>query len=209
MAFWDSFGFDLMIAGAIVGGVALLITLASSVILYRVTSEQQSQLVRETNAFGERARILEKETANARLETARLKKEVAWRELNPDVRNRMVVELSKKSSTVTLVFVSGDAEATEYCAQFLWVFRQAGWDVQVAGRTFLGSPTGIVVTQNDIWNRDIQAEIEWLRAALTSAGVVVQKGGGAVEARVSGLSTGRTTAKVRVVIGHRPPPILE
>ena len=165
-----------------------------------------SENERATAEANERAVHLEKEAAEARLETERLKKEVAWRDLNPITRGKLIAELSDKPARITLVFVSGDPEATRYCAQFVDVFRQAKWKVEVIGRTFLGPPIGIFVTQNDKWNSNIQSEIESVRKAFLDAGIPVGKGGGAVEARVPGLSLGTTDANVRIVVGHRPQP---
>jgi len=209
VAFWDWWGFWLMITGAGIGAVALLVTLASSIILYGVTSAQQGQLRAEANAHGLHTLELEKEVTASKIEYERLKKQVAWRELNKETRSDLLAKLSTHPSSVTIIFIANDVEATAYCAQFVAVFRQAKWTVEIAGRTFLGPPVGVVVTQNDVWNPGIQTEIEWLRAALVGAGISVEKGGGAVEARVPELSLGRTTAKVRLVVGHKRPPTPE
>ena len=115
LAFWDSLGFWLMIAGAVVGGVALLITLASSIILYRVTSEQQAQLMRETSASAERTAGLEKETAESRLQYEKLKAAVAWRTIAPDDRLRLVLGLSVRPSRVQIEYVRGENEFAAIC----------------------------------------------------------------------------------------------
>src|SRR4051794_28190618 len=98
LAFWDSLGFWLMIAGAAVGGFALLVTLASSIILYRVTNEQQGQIASEARASAERTARLENETTVARLRYEQLKKEVAWRELDHFAAQRLAQELAKQPS---------------------------------------------------------------------------------------------------------------
>jgi hypothetical protein len=192
---------------------AMLVSLAlAAFIAFPVAMATAGVIVvqkREAVAAAERIASLEKETADARLEAERIKKEVAWRELNADTRAKLIAGLSTKPTSVTLVFVSGDAEATEYCAQFVSAFKQAGWKVQIVGRTFLGPPVGIFVTNNDIWNVEMQADIDHVRKVFFDAGVPVGKGAGAVESRIPGLSLGKATARVRVVVGHRPPPKLE
>jgi hypothetical protein len=152
----------------------------------------------------QRAAKAELATAEAKLETERLKKEVAWRTLDPDTAGRLVAELSRRPSRVILVFISADPEATAYCAQFVDVFRRAGWKYEVVGRTFHGPPIGIFVAHGVSWSAAIQVEIDSLRDALIRAGITVDKSAGAVEA--TELKFRDATADVKVIIGHKPAP---
>jgi hypothetical protein len=175
--------------------------------LSRRSNEDVAQLAFESGYAEERAAKLEKEAAEAKRETERLKKEVAWRALEPRTARKLIAELSKIPSRVTLVFVSGDPETTAFCAQFVEVFRRANWQVEVAGRTFLGPPVGIFITHGDTWSAAIQIEIDRLRKAFVDAGIPVENGGGAVDARGTGFRI--ATAEVRAIIGHRPAPKIE
>jgi hypothetical protein len=147
----------------------------------------------------DRAAKLEREAARARLETERIKSEVSWRIIDRGTSSRLVAGLSKNPSDATLVFVSGEPESTEYCAQLWKIFKQAGWNASVAGRIFLGPLVGTFVTQNERFTPDIQARIALIQDAFTAAGFPWEKGGGAVYSREPGMGTGVISAEVMVV----------
>jgi hypothetical protein len=74
VSFWDLCGLRLMFVGAAFGGVAVMVSLASSYILYRVADKTQSESdrkVAEANASGEEAK-LEAAKANERAAKAEL-----------------------------------------------------------------------------------------------------------------------------------------
>jgi hypothetical protein len=167
-------------------------------------------LERATNGLADAQRKLAhaiERAAKAELETERIKKEVSWRKLDAPTATKLVAELSKTPSRATLVFISGDPEATEYCAQLFNAFRRANWTIEVVGRTFMGSPIGIFVTHGDTWNDAIQAEIDRLRGAFNAAGISTSRGG--VGGEVEGTKFRVATNDLRVIVGHRPPPFIE
>jgi uncharacterized lipoprotein YmbA len=208
-SWWDFWMIFSLAAAAFIAVFIVVFTAGSVIVHKREASAAAEELERYKLATAGQVSEANERAAVARLKTEQLKKEVAWRELDPQIAHSLVAELSKSPSSVTLVYVPDDPEATQYCVQFRNVFAAAKWKIEVAGRRFLGPPTGIVVTHNDRWSLDIQAEIDRVRSAFVRAGVPIEDGGGAVEARVPGLSSGSATASVRVVIGSRPPPKLE
>lgn len=147
--------------------------------------------------------------AEARLETERLKKEVAWPELNPDTIGKLVAELSKEPAKIAIVWLTGDPESAQYSAQFARVFKRAKWEFEIIGRTFLGPPEGLYVTHNKVWNRTIEEAIKRVRKTLVDAGVAVQAGDAPVEADAPQLSVGTATADIRLVVGVKPAPKIE
>jgi hypothetical protein len=175
--------------------------------IQRESEEKVAQAhVRAAEAI-ERASKAEFATAEAKRETERLKKEVAWRMLDSVTVNRLAAELSKIASQITLVYIPEDPEATSYCAQFADVFRQAKWQVEIVGGRFEGPPIGIFVTNGSSWNSTIQAKIDSLRGALVRAGIPVEDSAGAVEANVPKFRA--ATADVKVIIGHKPAPMIK
>ena len=94
LEFWDRLGIWSLIAGAIVGVVALLLTAASAYILYRVADVAQVELSAETKRSSERIEAAQADIAkaNARIAEAdartkeaelELRKQIAPRALGP------------------------------------------------------------------------------------------------------------------------------
>ena len=118
--------------------------------LSRRSDERIAELEFAGGFAEERAAQLAKDAAEARRETEQLKKEVAWREFNSRTAAKLVAELSKFPSRVTLVFISGDPETTQYCVHFRAAFVRAKWETEVVGRTYMGSPVGVFVTHGKL-----------------------------------------------------------
>lgn len=74
-----------------------------------------------------RAAELEKEAANARLETEKIKEVVAWRALPPTVASELEKTLSAKPGSVNLRYTDGDPEALFLAIQISQILTQAHW----------------------------------------------------------------------------------
>ena len=92
------------------------------------------------------AGTFEKEAANARLETEKLKAVVAWRTLSAAQNTELEKVLAAKPGSVNLRWMDGDPEALFLAIQLSQVFQKANW--QVAAGSFKpanGIVFGIVV----------------------------------------------------------------
>ena len=76
-----------------------------------------------------RAAELEKEAANAKLETEQLKQVVAWRVLSPEVAAGLEKLLSAKPGSVNLRFMDGDPEALFLAIQISKILEKAKWQI--------------------------------------------------------------------------------
>jgi hypothetical protein len=75
-------------------------------------------------------------TAEARLETEKLKAQMAWRDLPYDQQRKLISELSASPGSIVIEWVDGDAESLRFSNQFKYVFAEAKWTVGV--RCFRG-----------------------------------------------------------------------
>ncbi len=78
-----------------------------------------------------RAAELEKEAANARLETEKIKGIVEWRTIKPEIASEIEKMLAAKPGSVNLRWTDGDPEALFLAIQFSHILPRAHW--QVAG----------------------------------------------------------------------------
>jgi hypothetical protein len=76
-----------------------------------------------------RAAELEKEAANARLETEKLKKVVAWRVIPPEDGLKLEQALSAKPGSVNLRYTDGDPEALFLAIQISQILTKAKWQI--------------------------------------------------------------------------------
>jgi hypothetical protein len=142
IAFWDTWGFRLMIAGAALGGLALFVSLASSVILYAVSEAQQAQFAGDVQASRERTAALEKEAADARLEQDRLKARLAPRLLTQAQQNEITAKLSEAEKQYVTIVASPSTPESEWFARILGApLSAAGWKVE----GLPGTPTATVL----------------------------------------------------------------
>lgn len=115
-----------------------------------------------------RAATLEKEAANARLETEKLKAVVAWRTLSETQATNLGNVLSAKPGAVNLRWTDGDPEALFFAIQISQILQRAGWKVapgsfKPANRILFG----IVLPP------DAGADMQTLREAFTAAKIGV------------------------------------
>jgi hypothetical protein len=146
----------------------------------------------------ERAATLEKEAAVARLETERLKGQVAWRELPEATASRLREALSKSPSAVNIQYVAGDPEAVRYAAQFVQVFRDAHWNVAVSAETLANAAAfGLRIPD------DASPDAEVIRRAFNQAGIPFSN----EPLPPSEMSFTSTIAGApRFVVASKPPP---
>jgi hypothetical protein len=95
-----------------------------------------------------RAASAQKDAANARLETEKLRSEMGGRTLSSAKFEQLVSMLKAHPGTVTLWSEQGDEEAFEFKNQLQSAFSKAGWKASLADEQdvgFLGTLWGIVV----------------------------------------------------------------
>jgi hypothetical protein len=111
-----------------------------------------------------RAAGLEKEAADARLETERLKQVVAWRSISPEGASELEKVLAVKPGSVNLRFTDGDPEALFLAIQFSQILSEANWKIGM-GASKLPNAILFGIAIPDAPGDDVQT----LRGALASA----------------------------------------
>jgi hypothetical protein len=81
------------------------------------------------NALKATTASLEKEAADARLETERVKAVVAWRTISLEASAALEKVLAAKPGAVNLRYIDGDPEALFFAIQFSKVLDNAHWQV--------------------------------------------------------------------------------
>jgi hypothetical protein len=159
IGFWDWWGFWLMIAGAGIGALTLIVTLVSSIILYRVSGAQQDQLVAEAAASAERTAGLEREAATARLELERLRARLAPRLLTQVQQNEITAKLrGTGAQDVTLVASPSTAESEWFVRVLGAPLKEAGWTVEILAGTPTATvlfPKGVVISYGIDWKHQM------------------------------------------------------
>lgn len=106
---------------------------------------------------GKQRELLEQQSIQEQLtenqvKTAAIEARQAHRQLTQDQRNRLVTMLSTGTSTSIMIHsIAGDGEANKYAAQFVSVFRDAGWKVEDNSVGFYTdvTPIGLIVRIKD------------------------------------------------------------
>jgi hypothetical protein len=111
-----------------------------------------------------RAAELEKEAANAKLETERLKATVAWRSISPEIAASLEKILSATPGSVNLRYTDGDPEALFLAIQISNVLAKSKWQVAPGALKIGNSLTfGFVLPDGE------SADGKTLRAAFAAA----------------------------------------
>jgi hypothetical protein len=114
-----------------------------------------------------KAATLEKEAANIRLEAEKLKAQIAWREIKPEIAQKLESELAKNPGSVNLRYTDGDPEALMLAIQFSNILNKAHWQIAPGALKFSNSIFfGIALPDSG------NANALNLRNALTAAGIV-------------------------------------
>jgi hypothetical protein len=145
----------------------------------------------------ERAAILEKEAAQAKLEAEQLKQSLGWRYIEDDVSEKIVNELKKTPGNVHVAWSAGDSESFFFKLQVAKVFRLAGWKV---------TEQGVMVVDRLLLGIAVPKEPSGLnspiRLALESAGWFVESYDFPPPGMVWGPNA--TTGEALIFIGLRP-----
>lgn len=121
LEFWDRIGLVSLVAGAIVGVVALLLTAASAYILYRVADTAQIELASETKRGSERLAELTVQAEQLRKDTAEAQAKTKQAEVDLE-------QLRKLSERRTLINRDGFIEALKGKPKEpteIWYLREA------------------------------------------------------------------------------------
>jgi len=125
-----------------------------------IDSARESEIAR----LNAQAKQLEKEAANARLDTEKLKTVVAWRTLSAEQNSELKNVLSQKPGAVNLRWMDGDPEALFLAIQISQILQKAKWNVAAGALKPANSIAFGVVLPPDTRN-----DAQTLREALTAA----------------------------------------
>jgi len=138
---WDTWGYRLMIAGAAFGAVALVVSLISSIILYKVAAVSQIELQEKTGQLEVTLKTQERLTAEARteanksaVELEKIKRQVAPRILSEDQQEQLYKSLlpfgrlamAQGRPKVVLISYGMDTEGAVLGSQLLTILERAG-----------------------------------------------------------------------------------
>ena len=137
--FWDDIGRNAMIAGAVVGALALAVTFVSSYVLYRVAEAQQAQLASDTaKAYAaaevakENAAALTKANTELQLQVEKERSartamlmQLRPRDFSVEQMETFVTELKGKVKELH-VFTIADSEAAMYGSIIIDGLKRAG-----------------------------------------------------------------------------------
>ena len=121
----------LLLMSLIVGVISTYAIVASGSIRDQQSKQELVEAKAETAKAHERAALLEKDAAAARLETERLKLLAAWRRVSIEQHRRLVESLKGKvKGKVWVEFVDSDPEAAQFHADIWQTLNDAGVSVQ-------------------------------------------------------------------------------
>jgi hypothetical protein len=163
--------------------------------------EDMARVQHDTAQANERAAQLEKDAANARLETERLKQTVAWRTIPPQVATTLENALAAKPGSVNLRYTDGDPESLYLAIQFSQIFTKAKWQVAPGSLKLNAIVFGIFLP-------DIAGDGQSLRAAFSAANIAfttepLPASGSSVSFNVATI-----TGAPMLLIGSKPPAVL-
>jgi hypothetical protein len=102
-------------------------------------NERTAKLEGETAAARERAAALENEAAQARAEQERLKGQLAWRVLSPEIVAKLEKSLAEHPASINIQHVANDTEALYLAIQIANIFAKANWQVGMMSATMAGT----------------------------------------------------------------------
>jgi hypothetical protein len=138
----------------------------------------------------ERAAKLENETAAARLETLRVKQQMAWRQVSVEQAKILANELRGKQIEVWLTFVGNDPESTVFREELNQALTAAG--VKTIYFSGYAMAVGTSISNNARPERDL------LITAFRKAGIPL------IQSDKPGFSK---DGKVEIIVGTKPPPV--
>jgi hypothetical protein len=87
----------------------------------------------------------ERRTAEASLETEKLKAQFAWRHLPIDKMSKLIFDLRSRTGSIWIEYMNGDPESLNFARQFIVLFRIGGWSVGLRGCTGLDLLFGVII----------------------------------------------------------------
>jgi hypothetical protein len=135
-----------IVGNALIGyGLVLEYVLILRAIVASGAIEREARLkVAEANARGLEARQTAEE---ARRETEQLRSKHAWRRINLNQWNTLVIRLRSAPSTVDIWYPAGDPEVQNFAGWLGGTLARAGWSVEIMGGTYglLGMDMGLML----------------------------------------------------------------
>jgi hypothetical protein len=135
-SWWDAAMLMSLGVAAFVAFIVAGATAGSVVANKRENAAAKEELDRYKSEAGERTAALENAAAQARLETEKLRAQLAWRTVSPHTVKALEAELSLHPGAVNVEYVSGDPEANNLAIQIANIFGAAKWQVGMLGVTF-------------------------------------------------------------------------
>jgi len=120
-----------LVASLIVGVLATYAIVVSGKIRDEESKRQVAEAGRDAAKASEKAALLEKDAAEARLETERVKGLLAWRRISLAQHEQIVTALKGRiTEKVWVEFVDTDPEAVQFHGDLWQTMKDAGIDVQ-------------------------------------------------------------------------------
>jgi hypothetical protein len=150
---WASFLYDIFNLVLFAGAVAVAIGTYGSIKMGAVKerfsdiriAENEAETARANEAAAQAKEGAAKAAADvaraneraelARLETEKIKQQIAWRELSSTDAAKLAEELSKQPGSVTLIHMMDDPESFHLMQQFGAIFLKARWKVGIQSRS--------------------------------------------------------------------------
>lgn len=150
----------------------------------------------EASRASEEAAKLTKEAEEARLETERLKKQLAWRDVTSKQAEALRMALQKTPIEVTVFWIAGDAEGSAFARRLAEVLLSAGSKISAfAPMGMLGQEKhGLSISGSE------REECELLASALRAIGF------GAVPVDINHRKPDGTKYFTNIFVGYRDPP---
>jgi hypothetical protein len=222
---WDSWGVVLMFIGAGLGLAALVASLASAYVLYRVADRAQAELRTANEANGihvaqanERAKALEVQVAQAnalaeteRLARVKIEEKLAPRTLTSEQRRSIVARIREHKGVSADLLMYGDAPEILLLGEAIGVvLAHAGWDVRgpwtTSGQLATGVNVGVDQRADSHHKAAAQALVEALRAERVHVDSFSFNDGEGWPNMTLGPLQGleRKRSAIRIIVGAKP-----
>jgi hypothetical protein len=226
LSFWQSVFFWSTVTAGVFGGISVTAAFVSAMVGYQISDIVQADAdrrIEEAKSKGDEARAeaskanaevaraneaiatenarasaMENDAAQARLEQERLKAQLAWRVLPPQIANSLERQLSQKPGKINIEHVANDTEALYLAIQIANVFGKAGWQTGMALVTIAAT------VAFGLWVPDSQSPLtQEVRSALASVGIGFSTG----TLPAAGMAFGNSVAGAPTLfVGSKPIP---
>ena len=180
----------LLLASLVCGVISTYGIVASGKVRDEASKREIVQAQEVAAKASERAANLEKDAALAKLESEKLKAEMAWRHLTVDQANKLISDFgSLKGLKIQVQGVDSDPEAAQFHSDIYSVLTHAGIDTSVY--TGIERVTGLwIVGDND-------SEVNFVIKSFKEAGIEIH--------RRKDHAFGPPKDKLVIVVGSKPP----